>query len=69
MNREQFLKAVNDYIEAHDMSAREFSVLATRDSGFVSRLRQGKANITMKTMDRVIEFMGKTRQAADERHR
>lgn len=59
MNREQFLRAVNDYIAAHDMSAREFSVQATGDAGFVSRLRQGKANITLKTMDKVMDFMNK----------
>lgn len=59
MNREQFLKAVNAYIEAHAMSAREFSVQATGDAGFVSRLRQGKANITLKTMDKVMDFMNK----------
>ena len=65
MTREQFLQAVNHYIDAHQISAREFSVQATGDAGFVSRLRNGRANITMSTMEKVIAFMGKHKVAAE----
>lgn len=57
MNREQFLATINAYIEAHNISAREFSRQATGDSGLVSRLRNGKANVTWATMDKIMKFM------------
>ena len=58
MTREQFLEAINRYIDTHQISAREFSRQATGDAGFVSRLRHG-ANITLKTMEKVMGFMAK----------
>ena len=57
MTRDQLLKAIDRYIEREGISARKFSVEATGDSGFVSRLRNGKANITLKTMERIVEFI------------
>lgn len=64
MTREQFLTEINQYIEAHNLSAREFSKAATGDTGFVSRLRNGKANITWATMERVQDFMRKNKKRA-----
>ena len=63
MTRDDFLKDVDRYIASHDISAREFSVQATGDAGFVSRLRNG-ANITLKTMEKVRDFMNKQRSVA-----
>jgi len=65
MTRDELLKKIERYLAAHEISARAFSVQSTGDSGFVSRLRAGKANVTWRTIERITEYMNKHRIAAE----
>ena len=65
MTREELLQEIDRYLQAREMSAREFSVQATGDSGLVSRLRHNKANITWRTERRLLDYINKHKVAAE----
>ena len=54
--REQILKDIDAFVARKGISARTLSVLATGDSGFISRLRSGK-NVTLDKLERVQQYM------------
>lgn len=65
MTRDELLNEIDRYLATHEISAREFSRQATGDSGLVSRLRSGKANVTWRTIERIKSYMNQHRIAAE----
>jgi hypothetical protein len=58
-SRELLLSMIERYLEAHpEKSHQSFGWAATRDSGLVERLRQGK-DVTTRVMDNVLHYLEK----------
>lgn len=56
MTHQEFMQDIEQFLDAHQMSASRFGLLALNDRDFVFRMRRG-SDVRISTIDRVREFM------------
>lgn len=65
---QQFLSEIESFLEAENMAPTKFGLKALNDAKFVANLRAG-ADVTTRTMDRVREFITKSKKNENPKHR
>lgn len=66
--REQFLQEIDAFLAHTGMTASQLGEQAVSDKKFVSRIRSG-SSLTVRTLDRVREFMRAYRPSTDGKPR
>lgn len=61
MTHQEFLQDIEQFLDAHGMSASRFGLLALNDRDFVFRMRRG-SDVRISTIDRVREFMSREKK-------
>lgn len=65
MMRDEFLTEIDQFLSRHGISGAKLGLLAVNDSGFLSRLRNGK-DVRLSTVERVREFMAQENSKRSE---